>query len=340
MLILYRSKDIISPAQAVMIKLLTQIFRAKQTQPQPATSASNPGASSEAGPPSASRVDILVVRYIFGQFRVTVVPETCALIYLQGQIRAGKIEPEDFPLNLWDMERVYEGVYQYLEFFAVLTEAEEWKHLLVEWEITHELIALLRELHAGIPSGPLSAHPVSSGAPVDTTPSASTAQPRQHAPMAVERPYDPSPTSPGGGDGPSAPSSPPAVAAGAADSPEAFEWRNLKKLVVLVLSSLVWKAGAVQDQVRLHGGVEAVLQCCNFDGHNPYIREHAIMCLRFLLEGNPANMHAVGQLQPRAAVPSEVLDHNGFETFIDPAGKVGLRMKPADAAAVPSSSKS
>ncbi|KAI9841890.1 MAG: copper transport protein [Thelocarpon superellum] len=321
-------KDIISPSQAVMIKLLTQIFRAKQTQPRP-LSASRDGRITIR---KMSRADILVVRYIFGQFRLTVIPETCALIYLQGQIRAGTVEPEDFPLNLWDMERVYEGVYQFLEFFAVLTEAEEWKRLLVDWQITHELIALLRELHASIPSGRLGAgRGVSPSAPTGTAsrtapapaPAPAPVPAPAPAPVAVERPYDPSPHSPAPESG-SAPSSPAGLAA---DNPEEFEWRNLKKLVVLVLSSLVWKAPAVQDQVREHGGVEIVLQCCAFDAHNPYIREHAIMCLRFLLEGNEANMQLVRELQPQDVVPSEVLDQGGYETFIDQAGRVGLRRK-------------
>lgn len=75
----------------------------------------------------------------------------------------------------------------------------------------------------------------------------------------------------------------------AADEPSDFEWRNLKKLAVLVLSSLVWKNKQVQDQIRPLGGIEAVLNCCSYDEHNPYIREHAIMCLRFLMEGNKEN---------------------------------------------------
>lgn len=323
-------KDIVSPAQSMVIKILTQIFRGKQGIPP---SSSGPAAPTRQREP-LTRVDLLIVKYIFTIFRQCIIPETCALIYLQGQIRAGVAQPDDFPLNLWDMERVYEGVYQFLEFFAVLTESEDWKGLLVEWEIVSELVTLLRELDASIPKAPLGVAPPTA-AQSDAEAMAEMSETENlephgvHRPVAVERPYDMP-----------APSEPPAIPATAsapysvppsppldAQDPSDFEWRNLKKLVVLVLSSLVWKSTTVQNQIRKYGGVEMILQCCHFDSNNPYIREHAIMCLRFLLEGNPENQMIVGELEARRTVPDEVLDKRGYETYIDNEGKVGLRAR-------------
>ncbi|KAI4200462.1 MAG: hypothetical protein LQ350_003910 [Teloschistes chrysophthalmus] len=316
-------KDIVSPAQSMVIKILTQIFRTKQGMLM-SSRASTTNATQRRDPPT--RVDLLIIRYIFTVFRQCIIPETCALIYLQGQIRAGAALPEDFPLNLWDMERVYEGVYQFLEFFAVLTESETWKDLLVDWEIVSELVTLLRELDASIPKSPLGAVP-SAAAATEALRSASSAMqepqipanpaPPASAPVSVERPYDSLPNStkdvptstgktntatnttalPSTTSGPPSPS-PPASNDDSQD-PSDFEWRNLKKLVVLVLSSLVWKSPAVQDQIREYGGVEMILSCCNRDSNNPYIREHAVMCLRFLLEGNRRNQDLVGGLKPR-----------------------------------------
>ena len=329
-------KDIVSPAQAIVIKMLTQLFRKKYCQP--------PAVAGGPLPPrreTPNRVDLLVVRYIFTVFRQSIIPETCALIYLQGQIRLGVALKEDFPLNLWDMERVYEGVYQFLELFAVLTESENWKDLLVKWEIVSELVTLLRELDASIPKAPLSAASQATteaqaglGDGTDNGEGSSRLGPTL-APALVERPYDPVPaeeTGPAGYNDTEAIESP-----GQDDlddpHPAEFEWRNLKKLVVLVLSSLVWKSADVQSQIRKYGGVEMVLSCCNYDAHNPYIREHAIMCLRFLLENCPENQKIVEQLEARKVVPDEVLDKQGYETFIDTEGKVGLRRKepPAEA---------
>jgi len=317
-------KDIVSPAQSIVIKILTQLFRKKQYNLPPA------GYKVPSGSPpvAPTRSDLLVVRYIFTVFRQSIIPETCALIYLQGQIRLGEAYPDDFPLNLWDMERVYEGVYQFLEFFAVLTENEMWKEMLVKWEIVSELVTLLRELDASIPKAPLTPAQTAreeaeaAGQPVPASGS-------NNAPAQVERPYDPVST-----DGPAptpydAEASAPESPAHDLDNPEPadFEWRNLKKLVVLVLSSLVWKSIPVQNQIRQYGGVEMVLNCCNYDANNPYIREHAIMCLRFLLENSPKNQQIVEGLEARKTVPSEVLDSKGYETFIDADGKVGLRPK-------------
>ena len=319
-------KDIVSPAQSIVIKILTQIFRKKQGLPPVA---GTPIPTSRVPQREAlSRVDLLVVRYIFTVFRQSIIPETCALIYLQGRIRAGAAPPEDFPLNLWDMERVYEGVYQFLEFFAVLTESEDWKDLLVKWEIVSELITLLRELDAGIPKGPLSKMS-KDAANHDAAAAARGSESGQDTvtlPLAVERPYDPVTDFPPND---LAPASVPNSPSQALDNqePADFEWRNLKKLVVLVLSSLVWKSPTVQDQIRRYGGVEMVLNCCNYDANNPYIREHAIMCLRFLLEGSKDNQDIVKKLEPREGVPNEVMDKSGYETFIDEAGKVGLRKK-------------
>ncbi|MCJ1299701.1 copper transport protein [Hypocenomyce scalaris] len=321
-------KDIVSPAQSIVIKILTQIFRSKQGLPPPPEAANQHAANARRGV-VPTRVDLLIVRYIFTVFRQSIIPETCALIYLQGQIRAGAALPEDFPLNLWDMERVYEGVYQFLEFFAVLTESEDWKGLLVRWEIVSELVTLLRELDASIPKAPLGAMPQTAANAAAVAEEVQTSQPTTPAPVAVERPYEPVSV-----DATfqaseyadiSAPESPDPPLDN--QDPSDFEWRNLKKLVVLVLSSLVWKSPVVQGQIRKYGGVEMVLSCCNFDANNPYIREHAIMCLRFLLEGNKENQAIVEELEARKVVPDEVLDKRGYETFIDEGGKVGLRRK-------------
>ncbi|KAL8932687.1 MAG: hypothetical protein Q9211_006175 [Gyalolechia sp. 1 TL-2023] len=321
-------KDIVSPAQSMVIKILTQIFRTKQGLASVTNRGTVPNNSQRKEPPT--RVDLLVIRYIFTVFRQCIVPETCALIYLQGQIRAGHCLPEDFPLNLWDMERVYEGVYQFLEFFAVLTESEDWKGLLVNWEIVSELVTLLRELDASIPKSPLGPIPSAAAATealgsassamqepqANNQPSTSSSAPA--ASVAVERPYDSLPidgplatTNNGTGSVPTAattsyqqsePGSPCQSQGIDSQDPSDFEWRNLKKLVVLVLSSLVWKSPTVQNQIRAYGGVEMILACCNFDANNPYIREHAIMCLRFLLEGNMDNQSIVENLKPRGTV--------------------------------------
>lgn len=316
-----------------------------------------------------------MINFLLTEFRRHIIPQTCALIFLQGQIRAGHAQPEDFPLNLWDMERMYEGVYQYLEFFAILTEHEVWKTMFTNWEISNELVTLLKELDAAIPKGQLAPPPITSSVNLNPRPvQHHQAAAEQHAnppqppppphedastppqPVAVERPYDVAT----GAQATTAPEgympSPRPYLDEAQDEPSDFEWRNLKKLAVLVLSSMVWKNRQVQDQVRSLGGIEAILNCCSYDEHNPYIREHAIMGLRFLMEGNQENQERIralernyqegealaeaaggeqmivragnaGQQQPRIKVPNEVLDQQGYETYSDSKGQVMLRKR-------------
>ncbi|EGP92441.1 uncharacterized protein MYCGRDRAFT_32716 [Zymoseptoria tritici IPO323] len=359
-----RSKDIISPAQAVIMKLLTCIFRARGEAAKAAVAVEG------MGPPMLlssvpTRVDLHILNFIFTEFRQHIIPQTCALIFLQGQIHADRASPEDFPLNLWDMERMYEGVYQYLEFFAVLTEEGVWKGILGEWEMASELVTLLRELEGGIPKlgaavPPMSRrtpnHPPQRAMSVDAAiPSQAPQQLQQPAtaPLTVERPLNVNAAHPDA-NLPPLPQHPPSAQQQQAfeneaplnypdDPPSDFEWRNLKKLTVLVLSSLIWKNRMVQDQVRRYGGLEALVGCCRNDEHNPYIREHAIMCLRFAVEGCDENARVIrrmaalqsqrplqgGNVTLGAAedVPREVLDTQGYETFMDNKGQVGLRRK-------------
>jgi hypothetical protein len=397
------SKDIISPAQAVIMKLLTHIFRRRQTSTAkrglaifPRTTTSPPpaengkareGKEKECYP---MKVDVHMVSFLLTEFRRHIIPQTCALIFLQGQIRQGLVSPEEFPLNLWDMERMYEGVYQYLEFFAILTEHEAWKNMMGDWEVVDELVTLLEELERGVPRGTArmaqknrraqgQPQPNYQYAPPPATTGATDAggqyENQQPAPVAVERPYDPQAPQPAPTDPtqptPQMPPPPPIE-----DEPSDFEWRNLKKLAVLVLSSLVWKSRKVQEQLGSAGpvpndgdgekgrGIRALLNCCKVDDYNPYIREHAIMALRFALEGNEANQDVVRRLEAqgmdpanpptggldmtggaatlrqeegrvgvisatgvRVEVPREVLDLNGYETFVDVRGQVQLKKK-------------
>ena len=337
-----QAKDIISPAQAVVIKILTHIFRAKYSPASVIGTSTQP--TTPRTPAALARVDVLTVRYIFTVFRGNIVPETCALIYLQGQIRAGHALAEDFPLNLWDMERVYEGVYQFLEFFAVLTESNDWKALLVEWEIVYDLVTLIKELDASIPKANLTTElpPADKPSPVsgDQDASQNSTRPKDKSAsrtVSIERPYEavnlsPSVTTNIEPDPHATPATveepAPSPPLGTED-PSEFEWRNLKKLIVLVLSSLVWKSSVVQNQIRKHGGVEVILGCTQYDAHNPYIKEHAVMCLKFLLEGNQANQNVVEGLEAREVVGGqEALKEVGVEAVVNEEGKVRLVKKP------------
>lgn len=64
----------------------------------------------------------------------------------------------------------------------------------------------------------------------------------------------------------------------------------------------------------------------------PDIREHSILCIRALLQGNPENQAVVRELEAKEVVPSEVLDKHGYEPFIDEKGRVRLKRMEGDKA--------
>jgi hypothetical protein len=398
-------RETVSPAQAVIMKLATAVFRTRQADDKERKD--KPKKNPSAYP---QKVDVQMVNFLLTEFRRVIVPQTCALIFLQGQIRTGTVCAEDFPMTLWDMERIYEGIYQYLEFFAILTEHSSWKKMLTDWQITSELITLLEELNANIPKASKSQ---------ETAKPHDGAQQQGGKPVSVERPYDPEPqpaprpTAAQALSVQPAPSSlraPPHSGApsdthyglgggGAAeDEPSQFEWRNLKKLAVLVISSMSWQNRGVQAQLgaadpvyaekekaeahkaearradavkRGEGskkvdarrdptkkpepkkpeagrgrGLRALMNCMVHDDYNPYVKEHSLMALRFALEGNDENQRIFREISGRKKplkegatvagrgyvmdgleIPEEMLEWNGFETYVDEGGQVLLRKK-------------
>ncbi|KAI0305904.1 spinocerebellar ataxia type 10 protein domain-containing protein [Multifurca ochricompacta] len=67
----------------------------------------------------------------------------------------------------------------------------------------------------------------------------------------------------------------------------------LKRDLVRLLGILCHDSKAIQDRVRLCGGIQVVLNLCVIDERNPYLREHALFTLRNLLHNNPENQVVV-----------------------------------------------
>lgn len=67
----------------------------------------------------------------------------------------------------------------------------------------------------------------------------------------------------------------------------------LKRDLVRLLGILCYNNKAMQDRVRLCGGIPVVLNLCVIDDRNPYLREHALFALRNLLYKNSENQAVV-----------------------------------------------
>ncbi|KAH9066665.1 spinocerebellar ataxia type 10 protein domain-containing protein, partial [Lactarius vividus] len=67
----------------------------------------------------------------------------------------------------------------------------------------------------------------------------------------------------------------------------------LKRDLVRLLGILCYNNKAMQDRVRLCGGIPVVLNLCVIDDRNPYLREHALFAVRNLLHNNSENKAVV-----------------------------------------------
>lgn len=130
-------KDIVSPAQTVLLRLINYMFRARKDSPI-------------YDDLKDYNRDAKLIHFLYNYFRCRVVPDCVALIHAQAQIRTGKIHPSEFPVDLWDMERAKDGLSQYLDFISVIAEIPEMRHLLIEWDCVYELVTLLKNLEAGV----------------------------------------------------------------------------------------------------------------------------------------------------------------------------------------------
>ncbi|KAK6513140.1 copper transport protein [Arthrobotrys conoides] len=114
------------------------------------------------------------------------------------------------------------------------------------------------------------------------------------------------------------------------NDPVEFRWPLIKRTLVQLVSLLVYRSRATQDEVRKAGGVIAVLGCFGIDEENPYIQQHATLCIRNLMEGNTENQKILRELEAREVVNGEALEAAGLEAYVDKSGKVKVGPAPGN----------
>ncbi|OBT66985.1 hypothetical protein VE03_04185 [Pseudogymnoascus sp. 23342-1-I1] len=274
-------KDIVSPAQTILLRLINYMFRARK----------NTTIYSDV---KDFNRDAKLIHFLYNYFRCRVVPDCIALIYAQAQIRGNRSHPQDFPVDLWDMERSKDGLAQYLDFIYVIADIPEMRPLLIEWETTYELIALLNALEAGVARKPLAELK-------RNTPPAARANNGDASSAEGDKNYDPSqPQAPL--DSQNVQPGPPPLH----DTPHKFPWRGIKVQILIILTSLVAPSNGrsgpgnpvVQKQILKYGGIMALLNCCVYDGHNEYLKERATLCIKWVMEGCMEAQDFVRELSP------------------------------------------
>ncbi|PHH82247.1 hypothetical protein CDD82_6566 [Ophiocordyceps australis] len=275
-------KDVISPAQTVLLRLVNHMLRSQNHT------------STSADALDGTR-SIKLVHFLFSFFRSRVVPDCAALIHLQALIREKSCTPADFPVDSWDMERAKDGLSQYLDFLTAAAEPVETRQKLIEWNAVYDLITILSGLEAGIPKKPLAELPKRASR-CKATASSTTADKASSNHM-VERPYSTTDQD--------APSSPPPPPPPPLQEPaHKFPWSGVKAQIFTILATLLQPPpgqsspgnSAVQTQIVKYNGIVPLLNSCAYDDHNPYAKERVAVCLKWLLDGCDAANRYIREL--------------------------------------------
>ncbi|ONH73563.1 Copper transport protein 86 [Pichia kudriavzevii] len=103
---------------------------------------------------------------------------------------------------------------------------------------------------------------------------------------------------------------------------------NVKTILIEIITYLVHNDKESQDLVRENGGLILILNNCNLDVNEPFIRERCILCLKYLLENNAENQAFVASLEPKKVEVTQenekILEKSGYEVEIVD-GKVKLK---------------
>ncbi|KAJ1649349.1 Ataxin-10 [Dispira simplex] len=91
----------------------------------------------------------------------------------------------------------------------------------------------------------------------------------------------------------------------------------IKRDLVAIIGNLVHGSTPLQDRTRELGGIDVLLNQCNIDDNNPFIKEFALLALRNLLTGNLENQRWVQALQPQDTVQHPVLTELGLKPELD-----------------------
>lgn len=267
-------KDITSPAQTVLLRLINHMYR---TQPKNTPIPDSPAEKHVA----ENRVRLL--HFLFINFRSRIVPECLALMVIQAHIREREIHEADFPVDNWDMERAKDGLAQFLDFLITAAEDHELRIKLIEWDATYELVTLLRNLERAVEKKPLVSMPPMPSHSPNTTGSPSPAVPHPgHGHANGDDDFDGHPQPP----------TPPVMPPGQ-EAAYKYPWPEVKCQVLALLAALLQPPPGkttpgneiVQKKVVQYNGMPALLNSSLYDDNNRFARERVQLCLKWLLDG-------------------------------------------------------
>lgn len=111
-----------------------------------------------------------------------------------------------------------------------------------------------------------------------------------------------------------------------ADHGDISDFVKTKTAALSILGLILSCDPEASDEVRDLGGLTTVLECCVIDTNQPYMKEHAIVCLRYLLQGNHENQKIVAGLEAKRLADPDALAQCGYEADIK-NGEITLKKR-------------
>lgn len=106
------------------------------------------------------------------------------------------------------------------------------------------------------------------------------------------------------------------------------QFPGVKSILIEIITALVHFNKLNQDVVRENQGIELILNNCNLDMNEPFIKERSILCIKHLLEDNQGNQNFIKSLEVKGTEiteeTDEVLTKAGYEVEIV-NGKIELK---------------
>jgi hypothetical protein len=215
-----------------------------------------------------------MLHYFYTIFRNRIAPECIALMRIQGEVRARTIDPADFPVDNWDLERAKDGLVQFLDFLYTIADIYPLRQHLIDYDAVYDLLKLLEGLDLAVERVPFPTPRRNEAPPTNSSTSIPIPQPSSSSNPPPPPPPPPPPLS---------------------EPPHEFPWAGIKGQVLSILAALLQPPPGqsspgnptVQLQIVKHNGIVALLNCCLYDDNNRFCRERTQLCLKWLMDGSP-----------------------------------------------------
>ena len=339
---------ILSPAQSVLLRLVGDIF------------CSTTAHMDDVSQQEKSKL-FKLIHFFYTFFRSFIVPEYAAIMHVQSQIREGKMEPSDFRMDYWEMQRAKAALIQYLEFIELVAEIRETRELLIKWEAVYDLIVLLTALEAAVPKLPLvdmsNGQPKAVRQPGSSGGSSSPKDPHHHHHHHHHHSHhhhhhhhhshdyhdahsDFDPDSDSESFDSTGPMDMTSEHSGSTSREQGskYAWAGVKAPIFTIIATLLQPRPGrgtpgnadVQRQVLQNNGLVALLNCVSYDGYQPLSRERVTLCLKWLVEGNKDAADWFKELfkHTEAAAAASALAAVGAQQQQRPASAAGPSTEP------------